>query len=608
MIFQQRDLNTDIKYSELMKLFTNRLTKVFFNGLYSLALLVLLSFSAFSQGVVLNTTGNPPNASAGLDLDFTNKGLLIPRVALTGTANAAPLAAHVAGMMVYNTATAGDVTPGFYYDNGNKWVPSIPAGNTSGDMLFWNGSAWGLIPAGAIGQLLQSNGAGSPSWVTGGSALPTPALTTTAASAITGISATSGGNITSDGGFTILARGICWSTSPFPTIAGTKTTDGAGTGVFTSNMTGLTPVTTYYVRAYATNSSVTAYGNQVIFTTLAVLPTLAATTTVTAITGASATSGGNVTNNGGASITERGICYGTTSNPTTANTKIIDPSPGVGVFTSNLTGLFSTTTYYIRSYAINSAGTGYGTQVSFKTLPALTTTAATAITGGSATTGGVLTAAGGTSGIWYYGVAYSTTSNAVTPTYVQTGSFPATSPVNYVTNLTGLASSTLYYIRAYAQGSGYTTFGPELSFTTTGATAPIVASTTAITAISATTANSGGAITNDGGSPITAKGVCWGTSANPVLGAGNFTTNGTGQSSFISNITGLTGSTTYHVRAYATNLIGTSYGPVDVIFTTWTQAPYVVGQILDYGVCGYVDQNGGGFIESRRRTGSVGIS
>jgi hypothetical protein len=78
----------------------------------------------------------------------------------------------------------------------------------------------------------------------------------------------SGGNVTADGGADITARGICWSTSQTPTISGNHTTDGTGTGSFTSTMTGLTPNTTYYVRAYATNSEGTAYGEVVSFTTL----------------------------------------------------------------------------------------------------------------------------------------------------------------------------------------------------------------------------------------------------------------------------------------------------------------------------------------------------
>ncbi len=102
---------------------------------------------------------------------------------------------------------------------------------------------------------------------------PTPSatlatLTTVAASAITDSSAVSGGNISAQGSAAVTARGICWSTNENPTVAlTTKTTDGTGTGVFASNMSGLTANTKYYVRAYATTSAGTAYGAQTSFTT-----------------------------------------------------------------------------------------------------------------------------------------------------------------------------------------------------------------------------------------------------------------------------------------------------------------------------------------------------
>jgi uncharacterized protein (TIGR02145 family) len=90
------------------------------------------------------------------------------------------------------------------------------------------------------------------------------------------------------------------------------------------------------------------------------------TTSVSNITGTTAVSGGNITNSGGTTVTQRGICYSTSTNPTTANSTIISGS-GTGSFTSNLTALTANTTYYVRAYAINSAGTAYGNQVSFTT-------------------------------------------------------------------------------------------------------------------------------------------------------------------------------------------------------------------------------------------------
>jgi hypothetical protein len=95
-----------------------------------------------------------------------------------------------------------------------------------------------------------------------------PTVTTTAISDIDKTTATGGGNVTADGGATVTARGICWSTSQNPTVSDSYTTDGTGTGSFTSAMTGLNANTTYYVRAYATNSTGTTYGEEVSFTTL----------------------------------------------------------------------------------------------------------------------------------------------------------------------------------------------------------------------------------------------------------------------------------------------------------------------------------------------------
>jgi uncharacterized protein (TIGR02145 family) len=92
-------------------------------------------------------------------------------------------------------------------------------------------------------------------------------LTTVEASNRTAFSATSGGVISDDGGAEIAARGVCWSTNPNPTIENDKTEDGAGIGSFTSDLTGLTADTTYYVRAYASNALGTWYGNEQTFVT-----------------------------------------------------------------------------------------------------------------------------------------------------------------------------------------------------------------------------------------------------------------------------------------------------------------------------------------------------
>ena len=94
-----------------------------------------------------------------------------------------------------------------------------------------------------------------------------PTITTGEVSNITTTTATCVGNLTADGGAAILARGFCWSTSQFPTISDSKISSGNGLGVFSDNITGLSQNTTYYVRAYATKSVDTAYGEQKTFTT-----------------------------------------------------------------------------------------------------------------------------------------------------------------------------------------------------------------------------------------------------------------------------------------------------------------------------------------------------
>ena len=193
-------------------------------------------------------------------------------------------------------------------------------------------------------------------------------LTTNAISTITKTDAQGGGNVTADGGSAITFRGICWSTAAAPTITGSKTIDGSGAGNFSSSITGLTPNTTYYTRAYATNSIGTAYGNEVSFTTEEedVMPVLT-TNDITTITPTTAKSGGNITV-GGTTITARGICWSTTTNPTIADSKSTDGT-GAGTFTSFSTSLAAGTTYYVRAYATNSTGTAYGNEISFTTLP-----------------------------------------------------------------------------------------------------------------------------------------------------------------------------------------------------------------------------------------------
>lgn len=197
-----------------------------------------------------------------------------------------------------------------------------------------------------------------------------PSLTTDSVHGIWLTSASCGGKVISDRGYPVTSRGVCWSTAPGPTIDGTKTNDGAGMGSFVSVMTGLSEGTKYFVRAYATNSMGTKYGAQKSFTTLdsSIYHPIVSTAPIMEVTGESARCGGNVSSDGGYPVTERGVCWSMSSKPTITDSRSSDGS-GVGSYESIIpfAGLIENTTYYVRAYATNSIGTGYGNEVSFIT-------------------------------------------------------------------------------------------------------------------------------------------------------------------------------------------------------------------------------------------------
>jgi len=433
-------------------------------------------------------------------------------------------------------------------------------------------------------------------------AVVVPTLTTSAVTLVTLTTAVSGGNITADGGDAVSARGVCWTTTAAPTVANSKTSDATGTGSFISNLTGLTPGTLYHVRAYATNSAGTAYGNDVTFTSTAVgTPTLT-TSAVTSITMTSAVSGGNIVSDNGAAVTARGICWALTTGPTVLNNKTTNGT-GTGSFTSNLTGLSSGTTYYVRAYATNTAGTAYGNEFSFTSgsisVPSVTTTPATLITYTTASSGGNVASDGGAA-VTARGVCWST---GINPTISNSLTSDGTGTGVFVSSLTSLLPGTVYHVRAYAINSAGTAYGNDVTFTTTAIPLATL-TTTAVTTITFTTAASGGNVTSDGGGTMTARGVCWSTSANPTI-TDPKTTNGTGLGSFTSNITGLLPGTAYHVRAYATNAAGTAYGS-DMPFTTnpviaptVTSTAVTLNNLTTATSGGNVTNAGGGTISAR---------
>jgi len=446
---------------------------------------------------------------------------------------------------------ASVATTGNYNDLTDK-----PAGNHFGAVQYWNGNVWVNVEQGLPGQYLQLSASNIPTW----SGPTYPSIITASISSITSSTATGGGNITNDGGATVISRGICWNTSTNPTILNYKVISGNGVGSFISYLSGLTAETTYYVRAFATNSVGTTYGNEVSFKTdiAPVLPSLT-TNIATNITSNSATLGGNITSDGNATVTERGVCYSISPNPTTANTKLVIGS-GTGSFTQSASGLTSNTTYYVRAYAINSQGTAYGNEVNFKTnielsLATLTTSAPTNITTTGATLGGNITSDGNAT-VTERGVCYSTSPN---PTTANTKLVIGSGTGSFSQAITGLTANTTYYVRAFAVNSQGTAYGNQQTFTTSLELSLAVLTTSTPTNITTTGATLGGNITSDGNATVTERGVCYSTSPNPTT-ANTKLVIGSGTGSFSQAVTGLTANTTYYVRAYANNSQGTAYG------------------------------------------------
>jgi len=215
---------------------------------------------------------------------------------------------------------------------------------------------------GSPGQTLTIDKDGKMTWVSS-----LPEISTTSITDIKPNSSVSGGNILSDGGSPVTARGVVWSTSPNPTISlSTKTSDGTGIGNFSSNLSGLSSNTTYYVRAYATNSVGTSYGNELIFISVANLPILT-TSSIQTIYNNGATSGGSITSDGGSPVISKGVVWSTSPNPNISLSTKTSDGTGLGSFISNISGLNANTTYYVKAYASNATGTGYGNELIFQT-------------------------------------------------------------------------------------------------------------------------------------------------------------------------------------------------------------------------------------------------
>lgn len=304
-------------------------------------------------------------------------------------------------------------------------------------------------------------------------------VVTGSASGITTTGATLAGTISANGCSAVTAYGIEYSTTAgFPNGTGTQVpSSNLSGGNFSSAVSGLTPGTPYYYKAYATNSGGTAYGAEQNFATLALTPTLSAT----ALTGfgnvcVNSTAGPNSFTINGSALNTTNVTVGplagysfatVAGGPYTASLSLTQPG---GTYSQVVFVNF--TPVAVQSYdgnilvggggatSINVAVTGSG----INTAPSVTTGAASAITSVSATAAGSVPAAG-CSAISAYGIEYSTVNGFPDGSGTQV---PASnlSGGNFSASLTGLAPSTTYYYKAWATNSGGTTWGAQQSFTT----------------------------------------------------------------------------------------------------------------------------------------------
>jgi len=396
-----------------------------------------------------------------------------------------------------------------------------------------------------------------------------PVVTTTTIANITGVTATSGGNITDEGSSTVLGRGVCWSTSATPSIADNKTTDGAGAGNFSSNLTGLNGATIYYVRAYATNAIGTGYGMALSFTTLgqSPLPTIANATNITAT---SATLNGSVNPN--YLPTEVTFEYGISTAYGSSVTATQSPVTGNSNTNVNagISNLLLATIYHCRIKAVNSLGTTYSNDITFTTngqVPSASTQAASNLSTSGATLKGTVNANFLSTVITFE---YGTTTSYGNTTPATPSPITGNSTTNVSASIAGLSEGTAYHCRVKAVNSLGTTYGNDVTFTTLGQIPTAV--TQPATNIQVNSATVNGSVNANYLSTVVTFEYGTTTAYGNIATATQSPLTGSTNTPVSVALTGILEGTTYHFRVKAVNVIGTTYGS-DMTFTTLGQVP-----------------------------------
>jgi hypothetical protein len=437
-----------------------------------------------------------------------------------------------------------------------------------------------------------------------------PGVTTQDPNNISATSAQLNGTITSEGLPAFTERGFVYATTPQPTLDNTirnVTAPVNSERIFWANVEGLELNKTYYVRAYATNTIGTAYGNEVSFEATA---SLAGVTTQdpTNISATSAQLNGTITSEGLPAFTERGFVYATTPQPTLSNTirNVTAPVNSERIFSANVEGLDLNRTYYVRAYATNTIGTAYGNEVSFevKALPALNTIRVSEVTSSTAKFEAEITSEGSPA-YTERGFVFATTSQPTLSNTIRKITAEKNSNTGYSASVSGLSLNTTYYVRAFATNDNGTAYGNEVTFTSGAELATL--STNAPADISTNSALLGGNIITTGSPAYNEHGVCYGVSPMPTIDNSiKVIIPGSGTGSFSQQVSGLSSGTKYYARAYAkSGDSGTAYGE-EVSFTTHapvsvntqsvsstnitTSSAKIYGNIINAGVPGYTEK------------------
>lgn len=389
-----------------------------------------------------------------------------------------------------------------------------------------------------------------------------------------------------DANSTIKEYGICYGTKEKPTIDDTKIKAGEKVDKpieFSVVGSNLTAGSKFYVRGYVLHEGEPVYSEEAILTTANLKVPDVSTGSSENIISSAFSILGKITDIGTSDVSQHGHVLSESNQvPTTADAKIeLGAANSAKDFKSGFAGLKANTTYYVRAYATNATGTGYGTVATVKTAnevpPTVTTGAVSNVSQSQVTVAGKLTD-NGTQAVFQTGHCISEANQEPTIADSKTELGSGSAPKDFVTTFLGLNPNKTYYIRAYARSSVGASYGAVVSFKTPNVEPPTV-TTTDGTDMTVSSFNAAGRVTAIGTADVTQYGhLISETNQNPTTADKNAQTqmgSTNAPKDFKSAFTNLKSNTTYYLRAYATSPVGTAYSESKTVKTANEVIPTV---------------------------------